>query len=450
MVFCRRGLLAACGLLALPLSLWAATEEEAARLAREGRFGEAATAYRSVVAQNPKTTRLRIELADVLTKDRLWNEAVAEYETALKFSPGNVEALLGIGTVRRWQGHIEESRQAFERARVAAPQDPAAQLGLAATYALDHDFSRARLLYDEAAKKWPKEDAVRQERYDFARKVNPRAYLYFEDDLSFQTRIGGLAAPFGSREEIAYERQQELHFVSATGLHTFTRTDDRLLYTHTYGFKHTLETFVRSSSFSYEPPAPTPGVFTTAIDSYSEIRVRYAHPFTPEQVASVRYAARPTRLFGGERFVAHKIEAEAESQWTPRFQTILGTGVLRDLRGSAATASDLSNQVLWKLGAQIVLSDRADLSFRYITNPDLDSSIASTSVIQAGYSFSGTYSGIARVRYDDYKSSDNENSYYAGVRITPTSHLWTELGIKYVKRGPSDGFFGLVSVIGRF
>jgi tetratricopeptide (TPR) repeat protein len=451
MVFCRKGFLAACGLLVLPLSLWAATEEEAARLAREGRLVEAAAAYRSVVAQNPKTARLRIELADVLARDRLWNEAVAEYATALKLSPGNAEALLGIGTVRRWQGHIGESAQAFEKARAAAPQNSAATLGLAATYALDHDFARAQRLYDEAAGKWPKDDAVRQERYDFARQVNPRAYLYFENGLSFQTRIGGVAAPFGSREEIAYEHQQELRYLSSTGEHTYTRTDDRLLYTHTYGYKQTLETLVRSSYYRYEPAAqPTPGVFTTAIDSFSEFRLRYAHPFTPEQVASVRYTARPTTLVGGESFVSQKFEGDVESQWTPRFQTTFGTGVLHDLQDTATSASDLTYQVLWKLGAQYVFNDRADASFRFITNPDLDSTIYSTTVIQAGYSFSGTYSGIARVRFDDYKTADNESSYYAGVRITPISHLWTEVGIKYVKRGPSDGFFGLVSAIWRF
>ena len=441
----------ACVLMVVTACAWGATEEEAARLAREGRFEAAITAYRGLVAEKPKETRLRLALADALAKDRRWGEALTEYETALKLSPGNVEAMLSIGAIRRWQGHVAESAQTFEKARAAAPRDSSAQLGLAATYALDHDFSRARQLYEDAAKKWPDDGAVRREAYDFRRQTTPRAYLYYENDLSFQTRLGGFVVPFGSREEVGYEHQQELRFLSTTGEQTYTRTDDRALYTHIFGFKRTLEVLLRSSYYTYEPNAtPTAGVFTTAIDSFTEFRVRYAHPFNPEQVASVRYTARPTTLFGGEHFVSQKIEADIESQWNPRLQTTLGTGLLHDLQDTATSASDLSNQVLWRAGAQYVIGDRADVSFRYITNPDLDSTIYATTVVQAGYTLSDTFSGIARWRYDDYKVAANQTAYYLGVRITPSSHLWSEFGVKYVKRDPRDGFFGLASIILRF
>lgn len=444
----------ACALLAAAASAWGATEEEAVRFARQRRFDEAAAAYRALVAQNPATVRLRIELADALAKARRWDQAIREYEGALKLSPGNAEAWTGIGTVRRWQGHIEESERAYEKARAAAPRDPAAALGLAGTYTLDHDFTKAQQVYHEAAGTWPKDRNVEQARYDFARQVNPRVYAYFEDDLSFQDRIGGLALPFGAREELAYEHQQELRFLSETGSKTFTRTDNRLIYTHTFGYQQTLEASVKHSTFAYEPLAvPTSTAippFSTSIDSFDEYRVRYAQPFTPEQVGSVRATLRPTTLFFGQKFVSEKLEADVQSQWNPRLQTSFGTGVLHDLKDSAASESDLSYQVLWRVGAQYVISDRADVSFRYITNPDLDSSIYATTLVQAGYSFSGTYSGIARLRFDDYKQVDNQTSIYAGVRITPNSHLWSEFGLKYAARGPRDGLFGLASLIWRF
>jgi len=446
---CRRAL--ACGLLTAAACAWGATEEEAARLAREGRLEAAISAYRGLVAEKPRETRLRIALADALSRDRRWTEALAEYETVLKLSPGNVEAMLSIGTIRRWQGHIAESAQAFEKARAAAPRDSSAQLGLAGTYALDHDFARARQLYDEAAMKWPEDGAVRRDAYDFTRLTTPRVYLYFENDLSFQTRLGGFVVPFRSREEVGYEHQQEQRFLSTTGERTYTRTDDRALYTHTFGFRHTLEALVRHSTYDYEPAAtPTAGVFTTAISSFEELRVRYARPFTPEQVGSVRYTARPTTLFGGQKFVSQKIEADIESQWTPRLQTAFGTGLLHDLQSDATSASDLTNQVLWRVGAQYAITDRADVSFRYITNPDLDSTIYATTVVQAGYTLTEMFSGIARWRYDDYKVDANQTAYYAGVRITPSSHVWSEFGVKYVKREPRDGFFGLASIILRF
>lgn len=446
----------ACALLVAAACAWGATAEEAARLAREGRLEAAITAYRALVEDKPRDVALRLALADALSKDRRWGDALAEYETALKLSPGNVEAMQSIGTIRRWQGHIGESAQAFERARAAAPRDSSAQLGLAATYVLDHDFSRARQLYEDAAKKWPDDGAVRRDAYDFRRQTTPRVYLYYENDLSFQTRLGGFVVPFGSREEVGYEHQQEQRFLSTTGEHTYTRTDDRALYTHTFGYKRTLETLLRYSSYSYEPaaqptPPPPPQVFfTTAIDWFTEARVRYAHPFTPEQVASVRYTARPTTLVSGQSFVSQKIEADIESQWNPRLQTTFGTGLLHDLPSNATSASDLTNQVLWRLGAQYVITDRADVSLRYITNPDLDSTIYATTVVQAGYTLTETFSGIARWRYDDYKVDANQTAYYVGVRITPSSHLWSEFGVKYVKREPRDGFFGLASLILRF
>jgi tetratricopeptide (TPR) repeat protein len=438
-------------LLPIPSPAWAASEQEAAGLVRERRFGDAAEAYRGLVAQNPGAIRLRLAFADALSNDRRWGEAIAEYENVLKLNPSNAEALGSIGTLRRWQGHIDESKQAYERMRALAPRDSAPSLGLAATYAADHDFTRAQALYDEAANLNPGDRGVEQERYDFRRQANPRVSIYFEDDLSFQTRIAGVTAPFLAREEIAYERQQELRFLSSTGERTFTRNDNRITHTHFFGYNNTLETSVRSSSFSYEPAAtPTPGAFSTAIDSFDEIRVRYARPLTPEQVAAVRYAARPTTLFFGETFTSHKLEGEIQSQWNPRLQTTLGTGWLRDLEENATSTSDTSNQVLLKLGAQYTLNDRADISARFITNPDLDSSIYSTTLIQAGYSFNGTYSGIARLRLDDYKASSDQVSLYVGTRFTPSSHLWTEFGVKYVGRGGSDGLFGLASIIYRF
>jgi hypothetical protein len=447
---CARGIAAMLLVLTIAPSAWGVTEQEAARLAREGHFDEAAAAYRTLVQSNPSVVRLRLALADALSNGRHWDEAIGEYQAVLAIDPRNAEALGSIGTLRRWQGHIAESLQAYERMRAVAPRDPAPLLGLAGTYAADHDFARARQRYDEAANLKPGDRGVERERYDFRRLDNPRAYAYFEDDLSFQTRIAGAAAPFLSREEIGYEHQQELRFLSSTGGRTFTRDDNRVTYTHFFGLNNTLETSLRRSTFSYEPAAtPGPG-FTTAIASFNEFRLRYVHPFAPEQIGAVRYTARPTTLFGGETFTSHKIEAELQSQWSPSVRTTVGSGWLRDLKDTATSTADTTNEVLVNLGVQITLSDRADVSARYITNPDLDSSIWSTTLLQGGYTFSSTWSGIARARFDDYKAPPDQSSYYGGVRFAPNSHLWTEFGVKYVKRGARDGFFGLASVVFRF
>ena len=436
-----------CLLLAWGLPALSATEQEAAGFVREGRFDQAAEAFQALVNQNPRSVRLRIELADNLARDRQWDRALAEYERVLKLEPNNVEALKGIGSVNRWRGHIAEARKAYRSARAAAPNDPGAVLEFAVTETQDHDFSAARALYDEAGRRWPQDPEVKQATYDFNRLANPRVYAYFENDLSFQTRMGGAAAPFSAREEIGYERQQELRYSYLTGDKIYQRDDNKLLYTHFFGFNHTLEIGLRNSKFSYEVPP----VDFTAIDTFDEYRVRYAVPVTPEQVVGVRYTARPTTLVGGQTFVSQKIEPELISQWEPRFQTQLGVGWLRDLDPNATAVDQLTDRTLVRAGFQYIVNNRLDISARYVTNPDLDSTIDSTLIAEANYGLSPDgYSLLVRGRHDSYKTGDDQSSAYAGIRYTPTSNLWSEAGIKYVVRGPSSGFFPLVSVIWRF
>jgi len=425
----------------------AVTEQEAERMARQGDFAQAAAAYRALLAQKPQSVPLRLALANTLARDFQWDGAIAEYEAVLRVSPKNIEALRGIGKIRRWQGHIEQSNQAYLQAQAHARNDPEPVLGLAAVQVLDHNFAEARQLYDQAAKKWPQDGDVRQAAYDFARQTNPRAYVFYEGDLSFTTKQAGLAVPFLARDEVGVDYQQEESFLSDTRARTYLRTDHKLLYTHFFGFNHTVDASVRQSRYTYDQPVTA----FSAIDHFDEYRVRYTFPVTPEQIVAVRYAARPTTLkTSGQDFLSHKIEAEITSQWTPRFQTLLGTGWLRDLDANATSTSDMSTNILAKAGFQAVLSSRWQMSAKYITNPDLDNTVNSTRLLQADYSDSDVYSALARVRYDDYKQGADQTAYYLGVRIAPSSHLWSEVGAKYVKRGSNNGTYPLVSLVWRF
>lgn len=433
-------------LIALGAPAVAATEQDAARLMQRGDFAEAAQAYAALVQQNPKSLRLRLDLADALAKDRQWQQAIAEYQAVLKLAPNNAEALLGLATVHRWRGHLPEARQTYGQARTLAPNDPAATLGLAAVAALDHDQRGASAFYDHAERRWPGNDEVRQAAYDFRRQVNPRVYLYYEDDLSFRTEIGGLSVPLLAREELGAEYQKETRFAYLTGVETYARSDAKLLYTHFFGLNHALDFSARQSEYTY-PVLPTA---FAAIDRFQEYRLRYSMPIVPKQVVAVRYTARPTTLLNRQDFVAHKIEAELVSQWLPRIQTTVGAGWLRDLDENAVTISDMTSQALLKLGFQYDITNRLDVSGRFITNPDLDSSVNSTTIVQAGYSFTGSFGLLVRGRFDDYKSGDDQNSVYAALRYTPFSHLWSEVGVKHVQRGSESGFYPLVSAVWRF
>ena len=439
-----------CAIACIHMGANAATEKETATTARSGNFAAAAVAYQQLVAESPSSVALRLELADALAKDRQWDQAISEYEAVLKLQPNNTEAILGIGTVRRWQENIVEAKRANEQARVLAPQNSDPVLGLAATYALDHDFDNAGRLYEQAVKTWPEDKNVQQSAHDFRRQRNPRLYLFQENDLSFETRQAGAVIPFAAHEETGAEYQDETSTAPSLGnARIYTRSDKKIFYTHYFGLNKTLDFSARTSEYQYN--VPDTALIYASIDTYREYRIRYAVPLTPEQVFSVRYTPRPTTLrLSQDQFTAHKIEAEFNSRWTPRFSTLLGTGWLRDLDSTATSASQLTDRSLIKLGFQLDATNRLSLGAKFITNPDLDNSMNSTMIAEGSYSLTDTWSTLGRVRADDYKTGASQMGYYLGARFVPNSHWWSEFGLKHVERGTASGNYGLASVSYRF
>lgn len=413
-----------CGLSAFLLSgttpVFADVDKEAATLQQQGNYSEA---------------------ADTFIKDFRWEDALHVYQTQARAQPANPDAWLGIGRIRRWQGHLEESRQAYERAGEMAPGNADAALGLAATYTLDHDFAEARRRLTLAERQWPGNSDVREAAEALSRQQNPRIHAFFEDDLSFKTRQAGITVPFLSREEVVYEYGTEERPGSNI------RRDNRLSYAHYFGLNHTIDFSVRQSSYSYDVPTTD----FTAIDAFDEYRIRYTRPITPEQVVGLRWTNRPTTLKTSQaRFAANKIEAELTSQWTPRLRTMLGTGVLRDLDGNAATTSDMRTTTLIKAGADFAATQQLRLSALYVTNPDLDNTVKDMRIAGASYQLTGNISAILRYRFDDYKKGSDQEAYYLGARFVPNGHLWTELGVKSVERGSRKGTYPLASMMYKF
>jgi Flp pilus assembly protein TadD len=437
-------------LVSIPVGAGADTEDDAAEAVRRNDFSTAVYAYEQLVAENPTSVALRLELANALEKDRQWERAVSEYKKVLKRQPQNTQALLGIGTVRRWQGNIDEARRTYERVRAAAPQEPSGLLGLASTYALDHDYANAEASYAQAEKLWPGDSGVQQAAYDFRRQRNPRLYLFWESDLSFEARQGGVILPFGAREEIGAEYQDETSLAPQLGdSRIYTRRDRKLFYTHYFRRNNMLDVSARTSAYQYHIADSSLGY--SSIDTYEEYRARYTMPLTQEQVFSVRYTIRPTVLkLSQDRFNAHKLETELNSRWHPSFSTLLGIGWLRDLGSNASTASQLTDRSLAKAGFQWDASSRLSLGAKYITNPDLDNSMNSTSIFEGAYSLSDVWSVLGRHRTDDYKSGSDQTAYYLAVRFVPNSNWWSEVGLKYVERGSASGNYGLASVSYRF
>ena len=439
-----------CAITCVNTTVNAYTKLDAEASARDGDFATAALAYEQLLAEQPGSVSLRLEFASALRNDRQWERAISEYQTVIEFHPNNTEAALGIGTVRRWQGNLDEARRTYEQTLELAPQNSEGLLGLANTYALDHDYIEAGKLYEQAQQMWPGDSGVEQAAYDFHRQRNPRLYLFWENDLSFESRQGGFIVPFGAREEIGVEYQEETSIApQLDDAKIYTRSDSKFFYTHYFGHNHMLDFSARNSEYTYNVPDSNLGY--SAIDTYQEYRVRYTLPMTTAQVLAVRYTARPTTLkLSQDNFTAHKLEAELNSRWLPRFSTRLGGGWLRDLDDNAISASELTDRSLVKLGFHWDVTNHLGLGAKHITNPDLDNSMTATDIVEASYSLSGTWSVIARVKMDDYRTSSDQTSNYLAIRFVPNSNWWSEFGLKYAERGNTNGYFGLASVSYRF
>lgn len=381
------------------------------------------------------------ERIDPLIRDYRWDEAIASYRTALDRNENDAESWRGLGRVLRWQGRLLESRQAYQRAVALEPDDVEASLGIAASYRYDRDYGRARGAYDAVLKKWPTDADARQEEFQFTRDANPRLHVFYEDDLSFRAHQIGVGIPFGAREEVYFERGEEER------PNAYVRTDLKGAYQHHFGVNHVAEFSIREADYEY-PRAITD---FAAIDDFVEYRLRYSRPVRPEHVATVRYTYRPTTLqVSGDEFVSHKLEADVRSQWTPRLAVTLGTGVLRDLDGSAQNVSDQRTTALVRAAVDYALTIRTQLSAGYITNPDLDNTIDSTRLLAVSYQWTEAWSSLLRYRFDDYKEGADQEAWYAGARFAPGGHLWAEAGIKTASRGDRNGTYPLVSVIYRF
>ncbi len=393
---------------------------------------------------------MHLELANVLRRDRQWERAASEYEAVLKVAPDNTEALRGIGTVRRWQGNIDKAKSAYEKARIVEPDNSDGLLGLAATYALDHDFLKAEELYQQAENTWPNDSSVHQEAYNFRRQGNPQLYLFWESGLSFETRQGGVAVPFAGREELGLDYQNAISFAPELDhAEIYTRKDKRLSITHYFGLNHLLELSARASKYQFN--VPDSALEYSSIDTYNEYRIRYTFPFTPNNVFTVRYSARPTTLkLSQDNFTAHKVEGELDTRWTPTLSTLLGGGWLRDLDSNATVYTQRTNRSLVKLGFQWNATTRLSLGAKHITNPDLDNTMSATNIGEGSYSLSDSWSALGRLRMDDYKKGANQTSEYLAARFVPNSHWWSEFGVKHEKRGDVSGNYGLLSINYRF
>ncbi|MFT4113241.1 tetratricopeptide repeat protein [Silvibacterium sp.] len=117
---------------------------------REGKTNEAIAEYRKAIALDPKLPGVHFELAELLNTSsdpKLKQEAIAEYEEALKQNPGDEKSLERIGDAAAAKNDWTQAKPAYEKAVALRPDDAEANFGLAKTYiALDQKDKALPLL----------------------------------------------------------------------------------------------------------------------------------------------------------------------------------------------------------------------------------------------------------------------------------------------------------------
>ena len=100
-------------------------EEDLARaLVSAGRYAEAVTEYRAVVARWPHDRQLRRDLARALSSANRSAEAIPIFDTLIAEDPADVEALTERALIARWDGDFETARRLLRQAARAQRRDP--------------------------------------------------------------------------------------------------------------------------------------------------------------------------------------------------------------------------------------------------------------------------------------------------------------------------------------
>ncbi len=101
--------------------------QEAVALQQQGKFTEAAAAYRALLKRNPAYVEAQANLGVVLARLGKYDEAVIAYERALKLAPHLIQIELNLGIAHYRAGQIAKAALVFERFLTQQPQNTQAR-----------------------------------------------------------------------------------------------------------------------------------------------------------------------------------------------------------------------------------------------------------------------------------------------------------------------------------
>jgi tetratricopeptide (TPR) repeat protein len=138
------------------------TPEQAIALEQQGKLEEAAEAWRSVTAQNPKDAAAFASLGVVLSKEQKYTEAASAYKKALSLNPKLPGIHLNLGLAEFKQGHFAAAIAPFKAATSEDSHNQQATTLLGLSYYGAKQFKEASKYLDQASKSDPENVELHQ------------------------------------------------------------------------------------------------------------------------------------------------------------------------------------------------------------------------------------------------------------------------------------------------
>ncbi len=115
---------------------------------RSDRIEEAVREYRILLKERPKEIGLRIELAQLLMRQKKFGEAAGELQKVLATKPTDPTALATLARVYLWTGRNEEAAKVFSRLEKPRTVPPDILRDMARAYTWSKEYERAAGIYE--------------------------------------------------------------------------------------------------------------------------------------------------------------------------------------------------------------------------------------------------------------------------------------------------------------
>jgi len=115
--------------------------------------------YRVLLQARPHDPQIRLELAQLLVREKNYPEAIQELQTVLKQRPGQPEAAVTLARIYLWTKKYPEAIRLFEGLEQQRPLAPDQLADLARAYTWGHQYPQAIAAYEDLFRSLPRPSA---------------------------------------------------------------------------------------------------------------------------------------------------------------------------------------------------------------------------------------------------------------------------------------------------